>query len=337
MASHIERISTDQQRRLIEELGKLIAERAQSEVSIQASFAARESTVKSQFNAERERLNASFQREKSTLQSQQNSGLATIARTYENSVEAAIAKHDQRFREISETADNGIKSAKDECELRKQRSQYAYEEAVRDMKAALTEFKDKLERHREELEALNRSVEKEILRKRSCLRLARQLPEKRGVCDSAQPIANYAAELAAANETREGFRRQWAPKLLIWEYMFALFMMSILVLYPIAFFNIKDPVFESNPWLLVIAAGVIAFGITAIVWVIIRQPAVRQTLELYEQLQQHVANAGMSLDAARVLAAAEAERKRVLRRGELDRELQQAERERDAKVTAFQA
>ena len=49
-----------------------------------------------------------------------------------------------------------------------------------------------------ELEQLDRSVEKEILRKRSCLRLSRQLPGKQGVCDSAQPVANFAAELAAA-------------------------------------------------------------------------------------------------------------------------------------------
>ncbi|MDA1055097.1 MAG: FtsK/SpoIIIE domain-containing protein [Planctomycetota bacterium] len=333
----MDRISTDQQRRLIEELGKLIAERAQSEASIQSSFAARESTTKTHFNAERERLNASFQREKSTVQSQHNSALAMIARSYENGVEAAIAAHDQRFREISQQAEGGIKSAQDECELRKQRSQNAYEESVRDTKEALTEFKANLQRHREELEQLNQFVDKEILRKRSCLRLARQLPEKRGVCDSAQPIMNYATEFAAASETRQGFRRQWAPKLLIWEYMIALYLLSHIILYPIAYFNFTDQIFESNPWLLVVAAGVIALGITAIVWVIIRQPAVRQTLELYSQFQQQVANAGMSLDAARVLAVAEADQKRVLRRGELDREVQDAERDRDSRIVTRQA
>lgn len=333
----MDRISTDHQRQLIEELGELIAERAQSEASIQASFAARESTIKTQFNAERDRLNTSFQREKSTVQSQLNSALATSARKYEDGVEAAIAKHDERFREISQSADSGIKAAQDECVLQKQRSQNAYEEAVRDTKEALTEFKAKLERHREELETLNRSVEKEVLRKRSCLRLSRQLPEKRGVCDSAQPIANFAAEMAAANETKQGFRRQWAPKLLIWEYMIPLYLLSHIILYAIAYPSIKDPVFESNPWLLVVAAGVIALGITAIVWVIIRQPAVRQTLELYGEFQQQTANAGMSLDAARVLAVAEADQKRVLRRGELERELQHAERESAARVAQLQS
>jgi len=333
----MDRISTDQQRRLLEELGTLIAERARSEVSIQAGFAARESTTKTQFNAERERLNISFQLEKATVQSQQNSALATIAREYEKGVEAAIAAHDQRFREISQHAESGITAAQDACDLRVRRSQSAYEESVRDTKEALTEFKAKLEQHRNELEALNRSVEKEVLRKRWCLRLARQLPEKRGVCDSALPVANYAAELAAANEMGQGFRRQWAPKLLIWEYMFALYLLSHIILYPIAYFNIKDQVFETYPWLLVVAAGGIAFGITAIVWVFIRQPAVRQTLELYSRFQQHVANANKSLDAARVLAVAEADQKHVLRRGELDRELRHAERERAAQVTQLQA
>ncbi|HUG69475.1 MAG TPA: hypothetical protein VMM76_17115, partial [Pirellulaceae bacterium] len=146
----MDRISIDQQRRLIEEFGRLIADRAQSEVSIQTSFATRESITKSQFTAERERLYASFQHEKSAVQSQQNTALATIARKYENDVEAAIDKHDQRFRDISEHAENAIKVAQEEWELRKQRSQNAYEVAVRDAKAALTEFKAKLERHRED-------------------------------------------------------------------------------------------------------------------------------------------------------------------------------------------
>ena len=333
----MDRISTDRQRRLIEELGQLIAERAQSEVSIQTSFETRESATKTQFDTERERLHTNFQRDKSTVQSRQNSALATIAREYEDGVEAAIAKHDQRFREISDQAASGIKSAQDECELARQRSQNAYEESVRDTKAALTEFKDKLARHREDLDALGRSVEKEILRKRSCLRLARQLPEKRGVCDSAQPIANFAAELEAANETKQEFRRQWAPKLLIWEYMIALYLLSHIILYPLAYFNIKDEVFDNYPWLLVVAAGGIALGITAIVWVIIRQPAVRQTLDVYGRFEQHIANAAMSLDAARVLAVAEADQKRELRRGELDRELLRAGQKRDSEIAEFQA
>ena len=140
----MDRISIDQQRRLIEDLGRLIADRAQSEVAIETSFATRETATKTQFASERERLQASFQRDKSTIQSQQNTALATVARNYEEAVEAAIAKHDQCFRDISRDAESGIKSTRDECDLQKQRSQNAYEEAVRDAKEALTEFKAKL-------------------------------------------------------------------------------------------------------------------------------------------------------------------------------------------------
>ncbi|MEX0819451.1 MAG: FtsK/SpoIIIE domain-containing protein, partial [Pirellulaceae bacterium] len=202
---------------------------------------------------------------------------------------------------------------------------------------ALAEFNAKLEQQREELNEVQRSVEREVLRRRSCLRLARQLPEKRGVCDSAQPLANFAAELTAANEAKHDFRRQWAPKLLTWEYMIALYLVSHIILYPLAFFNFQGQVFEDYPWLLVVATGGIAFGITAIAWVLIRQPAVRQTLDLYGRFQQHVANAGKSLDAARVFATAEADRKCELRRGQHKRELQQAAQERNARVAELQA
>ena len=335
----MDRISTDEQRRLIEELGKLIAERAQSEESIQASFQARESTTRTQFGAERERLNANIQLEKSNAQAQHNSALATIATDYEKGVEAAIADHDQRFRDVSQDAASGIQAAKDECGLRKQRSQNAYEESVRDTKEALTEFKAKLGQHREELDDLNQSVEKQVLRKRSCLCLSRQLPKKRGVCDSAQPVANFAIELAAANETKLDFRSQWAPKLLIWECVIPLYLVSHIILAIVAYSYIKPPPGtdpEPFTWILIGAAGVLSLCLTAIVWVIIRQPAVRQTLDLYGQFQQHAANAEMSLDAARVLAVAEADQKRELRRGGLDREFMLAERGRDSQVSELQ-
>jgi hypothetical protein len=332
----MDRISIDQQRRFIEGLGRLIADRAQSEVSIQASFAARESATKAQFATERERLHASFQRDKATVQSQQNTALANIAREYEEAVEAAIAKHDQSFRDISQRAESGIKSVRDECDLQKQRAQNAYEEAVRDAKETLTEFKAKLERHREDIETLNLAVEKQILRKRSCLRLARQLPEKRGVCDSAHPITNFTTELATAGEVKKAFRGQWASKLLNWEYMLGVYFVSHIGLSLLGYFQLADHFSGNEVWFLFAAAGAIALCITAIVWVIIRQPAVRQTLGLYEQYRQHVANAGTSLDTARILAVAEADQKRELRRGALDREVREAERKRDTQINAWQ-
>ncbi len=332
----MDRISIDQQRRLIEDLGRLIADRAQSEVAIETSFATRETATKTQFASERERLQASFQRDKSTVQSQQNTALATVARNYEEAVEAAIAKHDQCFRDISRDAESGIKSTRDECDLQKQRSQNAYEEAVRDAKEALTEFKAKLEGHREEIETLNRSIEKQVLRKRSCLRLARQLPEKRGVCDASQPIANFKAELTTADEVKQAFRGHWAAKLLNWEYMLAVYFVAHISLSLLGYFQFADHFSGNEVWFLFAAAGVIALCITAIVWVIIRQPAVRQTLELYEQFRQHVANAEASLETARILAIAEADQKRGMRRAMLDREVREAERKRDTQTNAFQ-
>ena len=332
----MDRISTDEQRGLIEDLGKLIADRAQSETSIRTSFEAREATTKTQYAAEREKLYANFQRDKSKLQSQQNTALATIARNYEDAVEAAIAKHDASFQEISQQTEKGIKKACEDCELQKHRSQNAYEEAVRDTKEALTEFKAKLDSHREDLALLEESVEKQILRKRSCLRLARQLPEKRGVCDSAQPIANFAAEVAAAKETMQGFRGQWASKLLNWEYMLAVYFLSHIAFAALGYFQFSDHFEGSAVWILFGAAGVIALCVTSIVWVIIRQPAVRQTLDLYGHFQQHVANAAISLDAARVLAVAEADHKRELRRGAFDREVRESERQRDTKKAELQ-
>ena len=333
----MERLSTDEQRRLIEELGKLIAERAQSEKSILNSFEARESTTRTQASAELQRINALNQQEKAYVQGEHNSALATIAREYEQGVEAAIAKHDQQFREISRHAEEGINAAKEACELLKQRSQNAYEESVLDSKEALTEFKAKLERHRDEVDERNQVVEKDILRKRWCLRLSRQLPEKRGVCDSAQPITNFSAELAAADQVSRGFHRQWAPKLLNWEYMVAAFLLSHIVLAVVGYFSVKDHFSGNEVWLLFAAAGAIALCLTAILWVIIRQPAVRQTLDLYGEYQQHVANAVTSLGAARMLAVAEADQKRELRRGALDRELQDANAVRDAKIAQLQA
>ena len=97
----MDRISTDEQRRLIDDLGKLIAERAQSETSIQTSYQARQAATESQGSAERERLNASIHQEKATTQSQQNSALAAIARGYETGIEAATRKHDQQFRDAN--------------------------------------------------------------------------------------------------------------------------------------------------------------------------------------------------------------------------------------------
>ncbi|HUG71524.1 MAG TPA: FtsK/SpoIIIE domain-containing protein, partial [Pirellulaceae bacterium] len=233
--------------------------------------------------------------------------------------------------------ENAIKVAQEEWELRKQRSQNAYEVAVRDAKAALTEFKAKLERHREDIEALHQSVEKQILRKRSCLGLARQMPEKRGVRDSAQPMTTFAAEFAAADATKQGFRGQWASKLLNWEYMLAVYFLSHIVLSLLGYFQLADHFSGNLLWLLFAAAGAIALGIAAIVWVVIRQPAVRQTLDLYGEFQQHIANAGASLDAARILAAAEADQKRGLQRGALERELREAERQREVQTSALQA
>ena len=52
----MQHLSTDIQRRLIDDLGHLISERAQSEVAIRNSFEARDATLRSQFAGERERF-----------------------------------------------------------------------------------------------------------------------------------------------------------------------------------------------------------------------------------------------------------------------------------------
>jgi len=338
----MQRISTDRQRELIDELGRLIAERAQSEVSIRSSYEARDVTTNTNFATERERLTARFTQDKNSLQSQHNNALATITRDYETSIEQASAAHDQTFRDAASESEAQSKAAKDKCELLKQRAKNAFEESVRDTKEALTEFKSKLETYREELRALESRVDKEILRKRWCSRLARQLPAATGVCDSAKPIENYAAERAAAQQLAHSFRRQWAPKLLAFPYLMAMLFVFWIGLVVAAFgLDLQSQMgIESQTEqavLLLIATGGLACGLTAIVWVLIRQPAVRQTLDLYRQFQQRIANADTSLDAARALAVAEADQKRELLRHELDRELIRIEREREAKLVGIRA
>ena len=59
----MQHLSTDIQRRLIDDLGHLISERAQSEVAIRNSFEARDATLRSQFAGERERFMKRWQAE----------------------------------------------------------------------------------------------------------------------------------------------------------------------------------------------------------------------------------------------------------------------------------
>lgn len=341
-----ERISTDRQRRLIDDLGKLIAERAQTETSVQSGHEARYLTTNEQFAVEAERLNLRIAQEKNSLQSGHNTSLATISREYESNIEQASQTHDRIFRETARDTEAQTKEAKEQRELTKQRTRNAYEESVRDAKEALTEFKSKLETHREELRGLEVAVDREVLRKRWCLRNARQLPDVKGLCDSAEPIGKYAAELAAAQQTRLQFRSQWTTKLLALRYLTALFFFGWIALVVIAFAadfmgirtQFKQTAGSDNEQtavdalVLLGATAGIAFGLTAIVWVVVRHPAVRQTLDLFEHFQQHIANADASLDAARTLAAAEADQKREMLRHEFERNSIQIERQHETRV-----
>lgn len=340
----MDRISIDHQRKLIEDLGKLIAERSQAEVSIQSSYAARDETTNTQFSAEKERTNARFAREKHELQGQHNAALANVTRQYEIAVEQASLVHDKSYREVVEHTKAATKKAQAERDNSNDLSQATFEEAVRDTKQALDEFKEKLEKRRGELRDLETAVEKETLRRRWCLRSARGLPEKEGLCNSPRPIEQYAGEVAAAEICRQQFRAQWAPKLLSVQYLFPLFFAFSAILIVAAIqFDISIPGGDSSdlaaiePFIMPGAACGIAACLTAFVWVLIRQPAVSQTLAVYEQFQQHIANADISLDAARMLAVAEADQRRDMLRQELESELRQADDERKLKVARFES
>lgn len=338
----MDRISTDYQRQLIEDLGKLIAERAQSEVSIQSSYETRDATTNSQFAAEKERLNVRFTQEKRALQSQHNAALATITREYELAIERATADHDQAYRDIVEATKVATKQAQEDRDQSNQRSQNTFDEAVRDTKQALNEFKEKLEGRRGELRDLETAFEKETLRRRWCLRNARQLPAKEGVCSSARPIEQYAGDVAAAEQVRQAVRGQWLPRLLAFRYLVAVFFVLWTVLMVAALMmEIQESMGLSDPTeqtvLLLFGTGGLGFGLTAITWILVRQPAVSQTLRLYEQFQQHIANADISLDAARTLAVAEADQRREMLRQELERELRQADDDRKARVAELEA
>ena len=337
----MDRFSTEHQRQLIDQVGRLIAERAQSETSILSSNAAREAATNSQFAGEKERLNVRFTQEKRALQSQHNGSLANVTREYELSVERATAEHDQAYRRIVEATKVAAEKAHAERDKSNQHAQNAFEEAVRDTKQALDEFKEKLETRRGELRELETTVERETLRRRWCLRTARHLPEKEGVCSSARPIEQYAGEVAAAEQCRQNVRGQWLPKLLAFRYLIAVFFLLWIVMTVVGLameihLSLGEAGDSLTGILFLTVTGGLASGVTAIIWVLVRQPAVTQTLQVYEHFQQHIANADICLDAARTLAAAEADQRRETLRQQLEQELRQADDERKAKIARFE-
>lgn len=327
----MQHLSTDIQRRLIDDLGHLISERAQSEVAIRNSFEARDATLRSQFAGERERFMKRWQAEKEALTAQHNSALAAVVRECDSGLGQATVAHDQTYREAIRDAESARSKAVEQCEKTKELAQSDFEEAVRDAKAHLSEFKSQLEAKREELQLLDAAVIKETLKKRWCRRAARQLPLREGRCESSKPLEWYAAERAAAEELRRAFHRQWIPQLLRKEYLVVLFVLSFLVLFGISIALDKI----DYPYVIMECAG--ALGFTAIVWVVIRQPAVRQTLDLYGQFQQRLANADKGLDVAKTLTAAEADQRHILQRQDLERTLRQADSERQSRLQELEA
>jgi len=309
----MEQLTTARQRRLIADLGELVAERARSERAIRQSYEARTAATRSQFVAEQERLQTRFNKEKASVEAQHNRALATATREHEARVLAAAADHDQIHRQAVIEAESGTRAATEACELEMQRAQAAHHDAVREAKTRLAEFKEKLQTHRDGLAAIGDRAAR-VARRRGCWRKMQQLPKAVGRCQGPQPLERFATERVAAEASLDSFQRQWAPKCLAGPWLVVLFFGTCIAMV------LAGVVGGWPQWLWITVSPVAGLGAVLILRVLLYPTVVEQTRQVYTAVQEHLAHAEAALDAARTLAAVEANAERAWLRSKLESE-----------------
>ena len=326
----MDRISLDIQRKQLDELARLIAERRQSEDSIRNSLQTRDDRTNTQFAEERDRLQRKAQAKQHQLEAQHAGALESITRKYESRVAKAAAAHDKANRATETQAGTGRQAAREVYETRRRTAEEKYKGAVAETAGALQEFKHKVEHHRDDLTNLDLAVEK-ILRRRWCLGAAQQFAEPSGDCNTAKPLERYSQDVLAARQARDMFSKQWVPKFVGGGWMVVIFVFTWIAAI------MTGAALGLGGLPLIIATLAIALGVTLILYVSLRQTVVRQTLRQYAHFQRHLVSAGKALDAARTLTVAEADRKRILLRQEREQEIREAaatQERMDAEVNA---
>ena len=341
----MENLSLDAQREQLEQLARLIAEREQSEASVRSSFEARDSTTRSKYSSDRERLNAQIKTETESLQIQHTEALGQAANVYEQGIEQATLDHEQSFKEIKQHTEAEIQTTKKDCKRARKKAEVEFNEGVEKAREALHSFKDKLEQQREELQAQN-SAAMRIVRRRRCKKVASQLDQTSGSTDASKPLERFATERAAARGCLDALSRQGAPRILSWWFSLltsvlamALGVVAGVVANPdkidgFSFINLPNWAMnpdQTGPLWMVGSAG-IAVGLVAIVYVIVRPIVVRQTVEMTRQFHQHLANADTSLEAARAVATAEADQQRITLKSEFDEHVARLHAQRNTQV-----
>ena len=317
----MENITIHRQRELIQELARLIAERAHAESSVQAGYQAREAAAVQQHSTECQRAAVQYQKDRQACQMERNESLSRAAREYEATAGAAIQQHDRRCREANQQAEASLQEAQEEYELVAGRLKEQYAQAVRDAAQRLYDCKGKIDERRDELHALQAQAER-LLRRRRCRRAARRLPEKQGICRSTDALAEYATHVATAQQALAGFSHHAAARFLGSGSLIAILLLSAIAA---VLAGVPGGFMDSMPGAWLIVSGALSFGLTAIVYAGVRPHAVRQTLAQYELVQQALANAERSLQVATSVAKAEGDNRRLASKKETDLELRRAE------------
>jgi S-DNA-T family DNA segregation ATPase FtsK/SpoIIIE len=333
------RLSIDDQRRLVEQLSQLVAERIRSEASIRASFETRQTAQQEQFNSEKRRLVAKLTAEREEFQSNYSTTLSKIVRDYEKAVEAARSEHDKRHREITTDADHQTEELKANAQDKRERISAEFDASVRELQRGIAEFKERVEEHRKDLRELEGRARK-IVRKRFCGRKVRDVSVSGAICDAPKPIEAYAASHSAATHSVHRLAHQKLPKFL---FTFILLMLPIFVvtggmlaaglLLPSSSNAGQTPAasatsgVDPSNYLIGAAIGACALGLMGVVYVIVRPLVVHNTKQGYTEVMQQIATADVALDTATKVKAAEADIKKIGRHQQRVEQLRQVDSE----------
>lgn len=341
----MDNLSLDAQREQIEQLAKLIAQREQSETSVRNSFEARDSTTRAKFGSDLTRLTAQIKAERESLHIQHTDALAHAANAYEKGIEQASLDHELAFKEIKRQTETAIQATEQDCNRAKNQAKAEFNGGVEKARETLHSFKDKLEAQREELQTLD-SAAMRIVRRRRCRKVAGQFAETTGTTDSRDPLQRFATERGLARGCLDALAQQGVPKLLSWWCLMLLSVIAMAVSVIVGVATNPDKIVDfsfinlptwatdlagTGPLWMVGSAG-IALGLVAILYVIIRPIVVHQTVETTRQFHQHLANADTSLEAARAVATAEADKQRIKLKGEMDEHVARLHAERNLQV-----
>jgi S-DNA-T family DNA segregation ATPase FtsK/SpoIIIE len=315
----MEQFSQEHQRLVVEELNRCVAERDRSEASLQASHATRDETAVSQFDTDREGIESEYKAQKESYSRAQTVRLAGITNEYEQSFEVAKVEHDRVAREIVKRAESAVTQARQTHQAAGTKAEQEYEQEVQAATQTLHDEKSKIASGREELEAVTADLGK-VLRRRRCRRAASALDEAIP-SSSSQPAEQFQQELAAARTALAGFSQQRTARFVGSGGPFVVFIFTWILAVVIG-----TALMELGwPW--VIGSGAVAFGVAAIVYVMIRPIVIRQTLTQCQQIRQHCTNGHRALDGCRALAVANADQRRYEKRKESDLRRQAAEHE----------